>query len=261
MRERIARPTDPYSHLWAEYWQQNPGLHRSLGAAGAGEGEGEGEGEGGSGEGGQGEGGEGAPDPKELSKQLETMQQELERYKAKHAEAERHRKEQERAAREAAEEAARKSGDVESLEKSWQEKVEAEKTRTGELEQTIQQLTVGNTATQVAAEIFGENAELMLPHVQSRLGFEMAGSDARVRVLDADGKPTAATLDELKEEFRSSKRFAPFVVGTRASGAGGHGGQGEGGKGEKTITRAEFEQLNAAQRAQKAKDGYRIVDE
>lgn len=35
MIKLIARPSDPYSHLWEMYWAQNPTLHKSVGAAAA----------------------------------------------------------------------------------------------------------------------------------------------------------------------------------------------------------------------------------
>lgn len=127
-------------------------------------------------------------------------------------------------------EAAKKGGDIEALEKSWQEKyMSAESAKNLEVEQykkMVSGLTVGAAAATIAADVFGANAELMMHHVNARLGYEVVDGQPRVRVLDLTGKPCALTVDELKNEFKASAKFAPFVVATRASGAGAHGSAG-----------------------------------
>jgi predicted nuclease with TOPRIM domain len=123
-----------------------------------------------------------------------------------------------------AEDAAKKSGDVDSLEKSWKEKFDsivAEKDQ--ELikyQQMVSQMTVGSTATSLAAELFGEDAETLKYLVEKRLSYEVKDGEPQVRVLDENGKLSAMTLDDLKNEFKNSKRLAKFVVGSRASGSG-----------------------------------------
>jgi hypothetical protein len=42
-------------------------------------------------------------------------------------------------------------------------------------------------------------------------------------VLGPDGKPSAATLDELKAEFVANEAFAPIIAGSKASGGGAGG--------------------------------------
>lgn len=141
------------------------------------------------------------------------------------------------AARREAEEAARKSGNVEALEKSWQEKyarreaelstqLEAERNT---LQSQIKSLTVGRTATDLAAELAIQgSAKALLPHIEKRLGMDIRDGKPTVVVLDASGNPSAATLDELKAEFTNDAAFAPLIVGSKASG-GGAGGAGKGG--------------------------------
>ncbi|MBG6289524.1 hypothetical protein I5I61_18890 [Pseudomonas nitroreducens] len=141
------------------------------------------------------------------------------------------------AARREAEEAARKSGNVEALEKSWQEKYsrrEAElstqlETERNTLQSQIKSLTVGRTATDLAAELAIQgSAKALLPHIEKRLGMDIRDGKPTVVVLDASGNPSAATLDELKAEFTNDAAFAPLIVGSKASG-GGAGGAGKGG--------------------------------
>ncbi|AHG23461.1 hypothetical protein O197_45 [Edwardsiella phage eiAU-183] len=127
----------------------------------------------------------------------------------------------EEAEKQAREEAARKAGDVEALDKSWQEKlakVQAEASgRTELLSKKVQDLTIGATARDLASRVFGKNAGLMLPHVAPRLSLEEVDGDFKVRVMK-DGKPSAMSLDDLEKEFRTNADYAAVVV---ASGAGG----------------------------------------
>lgn len=165
----------------------------------------------------------GTEDLKERLKKLEKNNQEL---------LEEKRKAKEEADRVAAE-AAKKSGDVETLEKSWQEKLNSEVTareqKLKDYETMLSVMTVGSEATRLAAEVFGDHSEIMMPHIKSRLSYEIVDGHPKVRVLDSEGRPTAASVDDLKNEFKNSDKFAPFVVGSRASGAGAHSNRQGGG--------------------------------
>ena len=137
-------------------------------------------------------------------------------------------REAEEAAKKAAEEAARKNGDVDALDKSWQEKLSKREQellaeREG-LAGQIKNLTVGRAATDLAAELAVQgSAKALLPHIQSRLSMDIRDGKPAVVVLDANGKPSAATLDELKAEFTNDPAFAPLIVGSKASGSGAGG--------------------------------------
>lgn len=124
-------------------------------------------------------------------------------------------------------EAAKKGGDIEALENSWKEKLHnTETAKNQEVDQykkMVSGLTVGAAAATIAADVFGANAELMMHHVNNRLGYDIVDGVPVVRVLSESGAPSALSIDELKAEFKASAKFAPFVVATRASGAGAHG--------------------------------------
>lgn len=149
----------------------------------------------------------------------------------------RKRQEAEDAARLEREETARKSGDVEGLEKSWSEKYtklqtelggQLEQERSG-LQNQIRDLTVGRTATDIASALaIPGSAKALLPHIERRLSVEQRDGKPVVVVLDQAGKLSAATLDELKAEFANDTAFAPLIAGSKASG-GGAGGAGKGG--------------------------------
>lgn len=135
---------------------------------------------------------------------------------------------EEKAAREA-EEAARKGGDVEALEKSWQAKLEKrERELTQQIESmqaSITTMTVDNVAVRLANEIaVPGSADILIPHIKSRLAAEQRDGQFVTVVRDAAGKPSAATLDDLKTEFTTNAAFAPVIVGSKATGGGASGG-------------------------------------
>lgn len=143
-------------------------------------------------------------------------------------EAQRKTKEAEEAAKTLAEESARKNGDVAALEKSWQEKLAATESNYKNLNESLTKqihgLTVGQTATKLAAELaISGSADVLLPHIQSRLTVEIKDGAPSVRVLDLQGKPTALTVEELKQEFISNKAFAPLIAASKATGGGASG--------------------------------------
>ena len=187
-----------------------------------------------------------------LESRLTETSSELDRYKAKHGEAEKHRKAAEEAAREAAEEAAKKSGNVEALESSWKSKLEqtekAAREKVANLESAIGKLTTGSTATTIASELAVKgSAKALLPHVQSRLSTEYIDGEPVVRVLDEKGKPSAMTLEDLKEEFRKDSAFAPLLQGSKASGSGGSAQSAAGGG--VTIKQSDFDAMAPTARA------------
>ena len=151
--------------------------------------------------------------------------------------AEKARKDAEEQARLEREEAARKSGNVEELEKSWTEKFNRREAElSSQLESTnsalqgqIRDLTVGRTATDIATTLaIPGSAKALLPHIERRLSVEQRDGKPTVVVLDASGKLSASTLDELKAEFTNDPAFGPLIAGSKASG-GGAGGAGKGG--------------------------------
>jgi hypothetical protein len=132
---------------------------------------------------------------------------------------------------EAATSNAKKKGDVDSIEKSWQEKLaKREKELNDQLAIANGELTkmlVDNVAQQIASEI-STAPSVIMPHIKSRLRAEFKDGKAATRIVDAEGNPTALTLDDLKKDFVANKDFAPIIAASKASG-GGAGGAGSGG--------------------------------
>lgn len=122
--------------------------------------------------------------------------------------------------------------DVEALEGSYKRKLsETEnqyKERVGKLTSALDKNLRQATAVRMAGELFSD-AELGLPYILPRLKVEEDGDDFVVKVLDANGQPSASTLEDLQKEIVQNKKFAPILRGTRASGGGANGGNGGGG--------------------------------
>ena len=145
--------------------------------------------------------------------------------------------------REALEEAARQKGDWQALEDSYKAKL-AEKeneftSKADTLRKQVYKLTVGDQALKLASEISKSHAiGIMTPFIEQRLTLD---ENNNVRVLDLQGKPSAMTIDDLKQEFKANAMFQDIVVANNSSGGGATGG-GQGGgaaKNPKEMTEQE----------------------
>lgn len=177
---------------------------------------------------------EGIPQGEDVSGLKAKLEELLGESKAAKAKA----REAEEAAKKAEEERARKAGDVEALENSWKEKLTKREqellSERESLASQIKELTVGRAATDLAAELAVQgSAKALLPHLQARLSMDIRDGKPTVVVLDANGKPSAATLEELKAEFVNDPAFAPLIVGSKASGSGASGAKPGGGAAKK----------------------------
>lgn len=217
-------------------------------------------GEGGGAGGAGGEGGDKKPpaiDPAEyesLKKEYEALNQEKEKLKANNASLMQEKIEAKKAADKAAMEAAKKSGDIDAVEKSWNEKystLENEKTQASQrYERMIQSMTVGATASRLAAELaIPGSADVLLPHISARLTVEIKDDKPVVRVLDKNGNLSAMTIKELQAEFMTNPMFAPIISGTKASGSGFKGGGWNGGGNLQLVTRAEYSSMSGEEKA------------
>jgi hypothetical protein len=204
---------------------------------------------------------EGLPQPEDVSGLKSKVDELLAEKKA----ADKARKEAEEAARTAAEESARKSGDTAALEKSWQEKLTKREQELQDqisaMQGSVTSMTVDAVAARLASELaLPGSADLLIPHIKSRLAAEQRDGAFITVVRDRDGKPSASSIDDLKNEFASNPAFAPVLVGSKATGGGASGGNGSGGAAPKTVTREQFDALPHTQKVEFSKTGGRIAD-
>lgn len=122
-------------------------------------------------------------------------------------------------------EAAKARGDFEQLFTSSEQALAAERAKLAELTSTIERRDLSSAASKVATGIAdGENAEILAEFIQRRLKVV----EGQVKVTDAQGNLTIATLDDLAKEFEQTPRYASLVRGTQANGGGATGGKGGG---------------------------------
>lgn len=207
------------------------------------------------------------PDTSETDKRIESMDAKIkELLSEKKALATKTKEAEDLAKREAAE-LAKKNGDTDALEASWQEKHDATvaglkeeyEPRITELEGLLKRATVTTQATQLASELaVPGSAVALLPHIQSRLKMEIRDGQAVTVVTDADGKPSALSTEELKNEFIGNPAFAPLIVGSKAAGGGANSS--DGGAGNKTLKRADFDAKSPVEKMNFVKDGGIVSD-
>ena len=190
-----------------------------------------------------------------ITAQFQSQSEELELLKKKIAESEKHKKEEEKKAKESAEQAAKQKGDIESLEKSWNDKLSAAIAEKDEINERNQRMLItmsrDREARLIAESIaIDGSAAVLVPHIKNRLSMEIDEDKelVSVKVLDDMGKLSAMSLDDLKEEFKRNKAFAPIIKGTSASGGGGVE-QSKNASGRKVIKRVEFDKMDQLQRA------------
>ena len=165
----------------------------------------------------------------EANKAIDALKAKADELLTETKEAKKAKREAEEKAKAEAEELARKSGDVAALEKSWQDKHAKELAARDDAlkarDAQLYDLTVNAEARRIASELaVPGSADVLLPHIKSRLKYE----DGKLSVLDAEGKPSASTPEELAKEIAASKAFAPLIVASMATGGGATGGKGGG---------------------------------
>lgn len=123
---------------------------------------------------------------------------------------------------------ARKKGDIDTLEKSWETKMNAQKDeyeqKLGSRDAFIKQSLVDAKAMELASQI-STSPSLILPHIKARLSVDGEGDEFKTRVLDSNGQPTANTLEDLAKEFVANKDFASIIKASQANGSGANNGQ------------------------------------
>lgn len=92
--------------------------------------------------------------------------------------------------------------------------------------------------------------KVLAPHVMGRLQADIDESgNAVVTILDASGKPSKMTFDELTAEFKKDKEFEGLMLGSQASGSGTTGQPTDAlsGDGKKLKDMSEAERVAMAQ--------------
>lgn len=110
-----------------------------------------------------------------------------------------------------------------------------------------------NEARRICSEIAVHGHEVvLLPHVSSRIAVERHDGEWAVVVKDEDGKPSALTLEQLKDEIRRDPALRPVIRGASAPETEAHARDVAIAKGARpantvkgsTVTRADFDAMS-----------------
>lgn len=147
---------------------------------------------------------------------------------AKQAQAERERIEQE---------ALKKNGDFEALEKSYQERDAVRQAELDRLYQERDTSSISRESQRIASQLSDtpRAQNLLQRFIKDRLKVV----DGEVKVVDKDGKPSASKVDDLVNEFKNCGDYDDLLTGTRGSGTGGGGQGSKGAKPASEYTEAE----------------------
>lgn len=117
---------------------------------------------------------------------------------------------------------ARKAGDIATLEKGWQAKLDTQKNdydvKLAKVGKFVDTTLRDNVAIKLAGELSPKHAALLLPHIKARIGVDSTGDEPKTVILGADGKASELTLDSLKAEFVANKDYAGIIIASQASG-------------------------------------------
>lgn len=178
-----------------------------------------------------------------LRKKRDELMNETKTEREKRKEAEKRLEALEKERQSKADDEAKAKGDIETLEKSWQNKLDKINTDNAKVVESLQKqiydMTVGQTALQMAGELAIQgSASVLLPHIKNRLSLQSKDDGTHeVRVLDEQGNISALTLEELKADFKNNPAFKPLIAGINASGSGATGA---GGKASSNLKRSEM---------------------
>jgi len=132
------------------------------------------------------------------------------------------------------------------LEKSFQDKFDLEvarirkeevdplKAENESINADLHDTKIVSNAQTIAAKIAVDETTLpiLAERIAKRLTLEKTESGkSKAVVLDADGKMSAASFDDLAKEFNDSPQYARLVKGNQSSGGGANGGENNGNSG------------------------------
>jgi 5'-3' exonuclease len=156
-----------------------------------------------------------------------------------------------------AEQKAKESGDFKNLFESQKQEADTLKQQLADMQTNIQKQQINGEAAKMAARLTKDTNKAQL--LQQQISQRLTLVDNELRVTDDNGQPTISTVDDLANSIKTAYPF--LVDGTQANGGGATRSQASGDAVAKTMTRADFDGLGQAQRAQFFKDGGKISDE
>lgn len=213
--------------------------------------------------GGTGDDGDKGPTVEELQAQLaeatangEASAAENARLTAKIGEANKHKKEADKKAKESARQKAEADNDFEQLFKSSEHERDSLQSQLDSLNSSNAVKEQKAAAMKIATTLSeGANVELLADFIQRRLKY----TDEGIKVTNEAGELTVSTLEDLAKEFAGGARYASLIKGSKSSGGGASGGS-DGGGASKEISRSDFDKLDPTSKQKFFKDGGKVLD-
>lgn len=154
---------------------------------------------------------------------------------------------------------ARKRGDIDALTKSYEKKIEDLKTELGgkltKSQEFARKTLIDETAKSMAVSI-STVPSLMTKAIKERLLVDFDGDEPALKILDASGKLSAFSLDDLKKDFLTNKEYSSILIGSKASGGGASklGTKISGAEGEKPVNLSQLKPKELAERIKANKE-------
>jgi hypothetical protein len=115
-------------------------------------------------------------------------------------------------------------------------------------------------ATKFANEHFTVPS-IMKDAFAKRITVEEIDGQPVLRALEADGKASSKSLEQVQKEFLENKEFSSIIKASKGKGGGATPPEGgKGGGATKQVTRAEFDGMSQAERLTFSKEGGEVVD-
>lgn len=122
-------------------------------------------------------------------------------------------------AEQAKQEAMARNGDVESLRKSFEDKLNEKQAMIDKYMEEHKSKRVNEVATQFTKEYVSED-EFIRDAFNREFASRLDIRDEELVVLDSRGNLTALTIDDLKQEFLSNSKYKGVLIGSKAKGGG-----------------------------------------
>lgn len=157
----------------------------------------------------------------EIQAKLDQLAQENARLSAKISEANKHKREAEKAAAEEARKKAEAEGNYEQLFNSSEAARQEEAEKVAKLQQQITEIKLSEVAGSLASKL--DPIPQAVDDLKQKIASRLKYTDDGVKVLDKDGNLTVSTFDQLAEELRGSADVSYMLKGNQSSGGGASG--------------------------------------
>ena len=118
-------------------------------------------------------------------------------------------------------------------EAKWQTKLDEANGRLETLQKQTKNTLLEVQANKIANTLFGEDADVFMSQVKSRLTTIEKDGNFEIQILDINGNASTLTDAQLIEEFKGNTKLQKFIVGRDSSGGDAGGGSGNLDKGTK----------------------------